>query len=222
MPEEKSGTILGITLTSLLKAHSLSMRKLSALTGIDTATISRIVNGKQKAKPEHLEIFAFHLGVPTVQLFQAAGFDVSIPQVNQKSDIHASINSIREVLQASNLIDHQFTAELVQKELSKYEPYVLTEEGQRIILNDFPTKVASVNGAGPFIDELKQMYHQFCEDEITLERRAILGSALLYFVLPTDVIPDYVFPLGYLDDAIAVQLVLDRLHHTDNKAHSKD
>jgi uncharacterized membrane protein YkvA (DUF1232 family) len=35
-----------------------------------------------------------------------------------------------------------------------------------------------------------------------------MGSALLYFILPVDVIPDYIFPIGYLDDAIAVQLVL--------------
>ncbi len=34
-----------------------------------------------------------------------------------------------------------------------------------------------------------------------MEERCILGSVLLYFVLATDVIPDYVFPIGYLDDA---------------------
>ncbi|GGH31271.1 DUF1232 domain-containing protein [Paenibacillus segetis] len=215
MSEEKSDSTLGLTLTSLLRARSLSMRKLSTLTGIDTATISRIVNGKQRAKPDHLELFAVHLGVPTVQLFQAAGFDVSMPRVDHPTDINTSINSIREILQASNLIDHQFTAELIQKELNKYEPYVLTEEGKRIILNEFWVKIANVNGTGPFIDELKKMYHLYCGDEITLEKRAVLGSALLYFVSSTDIIPDYVFPLGYLDDAIAVQLVLDRLQRDE-------
>ncbi|MEH7609111.1 DUF1232 domain-containing protein [Priestia megaterium] len=33
----------------------------------------------------------------------------------------------------------------------------------------------------------------------------------MYFILPTDIIPDYVFPIGYLDDAIAVQLVMNQL-----------
>ncbi|NIK75279.1 uncharacterized membrane protein YkvA (DUF1232 family)/predicted XRE-type DNA-binding protein [Paenibacillus castaneae] len=221
MLEEKRETTLGETLISLLKARSLSMRKLSTLTGIDTATISRIVNGKQKAKPSHLEIFALHLGVPTAQLLQAAGFEVSVLHPNRSTNIHASIDSISEVLQASNLMNYTFTSELVQKELNKYEPYALTEEGQRIILNEFPAKVASVNGAGPFIDELKQMYLQYGETGIALERRAIIGSALLYFVLSIDVIPDYVFPLGYLDDAIAVQLVLDRLNHTPNTTVAK-
>ena len=34
-------------------------------------------------------------------------------------------------------------------------------------------------------------------------KRSIIGSALLYFILSTDIIPDYVFPFGYLDDTIA-------------------
>lgn len=38
-----------------------------------------------------------------------------------------------------------------------------------------------------------------------------MGSALIYFILSVDVIPDYIFPIGYLDDAVAVQLVLNAL-----------
>ncbi|MEC0184209.1 DUF1232 domain-containing protein [Paenibacillus peoriae] len=218
MSDEKKNATLGETLVSLLKEHSLSMRKLSAATGIDTATISRIVNGKQRAKPEHLEAFALYLDVPSAPLFQAAGYGAPAPPTpqSQPNDIYSSINSIKEILQASNLMDHQFTAEQVQKELSKYEPYVLTEEGARIIHNDFPGKVKNVNGAGPFIEELKRMYQLYSSDNITLEERSILGSGLLYFVSATDIIPDYVFPLGYLDDAIAVQIVLDRLQDTRN------
>ncbi|ASR47596.1 DNA-binding protein [Paenibacillus kribbensis] len=218
MSDEKRNAILGETLLSLLKERSLSMRKLSAATGIDTATISRIVNGKQRAKPEHLEAFALHLDVPSAPLFQAAGYGAPASSIhqNQPNDIYSSINSIKEILQASNLMDHQFTAELVQKELSKYEPYVLTEEGARIIHNDFHGKVKSVNGAGPFIEELKRMYQLYSSENITPEERSILGSGLLYFVSATDIIPDYVFPLGYLDDAIAVQIVLDRLEDTRN------
>ncbi|EHS57482.1 DUF1232 domain-containing protein [Paenibacillus sp. Aloe-11] len=218
MSDEKRSATLGEILLSLLKERSLSMRKLGAATGIDTATISRIVNGKQRAKPEHLEAFALHLDVPSASLFQAAGYGVPAPPIhqNQSNDIYSSINSIKEILQASNLMDHQFTAELVQKELSKYEPYVLTEEGARIIHNDFHGKVKSVNGAGPFIEELKRMYQLYSSENITPEERSILGSGLLYFVSATDIIPDYVFPLGYLDDAIAVQIVLDRLEDTRN------
>lgn len=41
--------------------------------------------------------------------------------------------------------------------------------------------------------------------------KTVIGSGLLYFVLSADIIPDYSFPLGYIDDALAVRLVLERL-----------
>lgn len=213
---------LGLLLKALLKERSLSMRKLSALTGIDTATISRIANGRQQAKPNHLQKFAHHLGVPTNKLFKAAGFDVEVQQDEQHSDIHASVDTIQEVLVSSNLLDQHYTTERVQQELAKYEQYALTKEGQKMILEEFQTKVDQVRGAGPFIDQLRHMYERFCKNTVTTKERALLGSSLLYFILSTDIIPDYVFPFGYLDDAIAVQLVLNRLSQMNNLAPPDD
>jgi len=202
---------LGTMMKALLKKRSLSMRKLSTLTGIDTATISRIVNGKQQAKPDHLQQFAAHLGVPLATLLKAAGFDVDGQPGAGRTDIHSSIDTIQEILVSSNFFDRQFTTEQVQRELVKYEKYALTEEGKRIILEDFITKVEQVSGAGPFIEQLKTMYEHFTRTDASEEVRALTGSALLYFILSADIIPDYIFPIGYLDDAIAVQLVLHRL-----------
>ncbi len=202
---------IGELVKRLLKERSLSMRKLSALTGIDTATISRIVNGKQPARPEHLQQFADHLHVPIEELFHAAGFPGGRRSAEWHSGIHGSVDAIQQVLVSSNLFDQQYTTERVQQELIKYEQYALTEEGKRIILEDFQAKVEQVRGAGPFIEHLKRMYQHFSKEDTPAEERALLGSALLYFILSADIIPDYVFPIGYLDDAIAVQLVLNRL-----------
>jgi uncharacterized membrane protein YkvA (DUF1232 family) len=44
----------------------------------------------------------------------------------------------------------------------------------------------------------------------------VIGSTLLYLILTPDVIPDYVFPIGYLDDAIAVSMTVDRLSNDFN------
>lgn len=217
MNNKEQSPDLGEMLKALLKERAMSMRKLSTLTGIDTAIISRIINGKQKAKMDHLHLFAVHLGIPSEQLYQAAGLETGIRSTPQYSDIHASVDSIKDVLLNYNLFDAQFTTELVRKELNKYEQYALTEEGGRIIVEDFQTKVESINSAGPFIDELRQMHDFFCKKDLPPQKRAILGSALLYFILSTDIIPDYVFPIGYLDDAIAVQIVLDRLSEEDAK-----
>ncbi|CRK84033.1 DUF1232 domain-containing protein [Neobacillus massiliamazoniensis] len=212
MPNKKSGEQnLGIMIKTLLKNRSLSMRKLSTITGIDTATISRIVNNKQQAKPSHLQLFADHLGVPVAILFQAAGYDLELNEKNTPSDILDSIDTIQEILVSSNFLDHQFNLEKIHQELAKYEQFALTKEGEQKILEEFETKVEQVRGAGPFINELNEMYKSFCEENNPIEKRAILGSVLLYFILSTDIIPDYVFPFGYLDDCLAVQIGLDRL-----------
>lgn len=60
----------GLRLRVLLKERSLSMRRFSELTEIDTATISRIINGKRKANLQHLERFADCLEVPLMDLLR--------------------------------------------------------------------------------------------------------------------------------------------------------
>lgn len=207
---------IGILIRSLLKKHSLSMRQLSARTGIDTATISRIVNGKQQAKLSHLQQFASYLDIPVKKLVDATIFNDTQPVGDVPADIHHSVDSIQKALGASSFFDQEFTAEQVSQELVKYEQYAKTAEGNQIIHAEFDSKVNQVNGTGPFIEQLQQMFDQYCQEKTSVAVRAILGSALLYFILSTDVIPDYVFPIGYLDDAIAVQLVQQRLSQMDH------
>jgi len=207
---------IGILLRELLKKNSLSMRKLSELTGIDVATISRIVNGKQQPKISHLKKFADHLHVPLEKLVNATNSVVTDIDKDTPTNIFHSVDNIQDVLGLSDLFDQEFTTDRVERELIKYEQYAKTAEGNQKIHNDFRSKVDQVNGAGPFIEQLKEMYEIYCNKNTSDEKRALIGSALLYFILSTDIIPDYVFPIGYLDDAIAVQLVLNRLSQLNN------
>ncbi|KLU59538.1 HTH-type transcriptional repressor RghR [Peptococcaceae bacterium CEB3] len=211
MREKEISSDLGSLLKALLKEKSLSMRKLSQLSGIETATISRIVNGKQQARPKHLQQFAQVLSVPVERLFEAAGYGIKAQKKDPYSDFRTSLEAIQEVLLASKLFDEEYTRERVEQRLADYEHYARTEEGQRIILEDFQEKIKQVGGLGPFIDDLNQLYALYLQTDVTSPKRAVLGSALLYFILATDIIPDYVFPIGYLDDAIAIKLVLQKL-----------
>lgn len=65
-----------------------------------------------------------------------------------------------------------------------------------------------MDSVGPFINHLKGFYHKFERKTGTRYQLVIMGSALLYFIIPMDVIPDYIFPIGYVDDALAVKLAL--------------
>lgn len=56
------------------------------------------------------------------------------------------------------------------------------------------------------------MYHRFIEENGTSFQIGLMGGALLYFIVTTDLLPDYLFPIGYLDDALVVQTVYQQLN----------
>ncbi|WP_100488513.1 helix-turn-helix domain-containing protein [Sporolactobacillus pectinivorans] len=204
---------IGSLLKDLLKQRSLSMKKLSELTEIDTATVSRIINGKRKANPRHLQKIAECLDIPITDLFVAASY-LTEPQqrkLESSNDIHSSIETIQNIIEFSNLLSKKFTIEDVKHHLAHYQQYSKTEEGRETILANFEEKLQKVGSIGPFIDHLKEMFDKFRLRKGTPYQLAVIGGALLYFILPDDVIPDYIFPIGYLDDAIAVQLTLNLL-----------
>ncbi|MDR3542350.1 MAG: helix-turn-helix transcriptional regulator [Desulfosporosinus sp.] len=151
MCNERNNLQLGVMLKVLLKEHSLSMRKFSIQTGIDIAAISRIISGKQLARPKHLQQFAEFFGVPAERFFEAAGYIFGQQKEELDSDIHASVETIQEVLLSANLLDMQYTKNRVEQKLANYEDYAQTEEGQRIILENYHEKIQQVGGLGPLL-----------------------------------------------------------------------
>ncbi len=200
---------LEVTVKNLLRERALSMRQLAMLTGINVATISKMLTGKQRVNPEYLQKIAQHLSVPPAVLFTAAGFDLEVLQSHQHQD--TSLVHIQEILKRVGFKTQEFNRQSIEQELIKYESYAKTNEGHELIVAKFPDKRKQISGFGPFIDDLDQMFHRYLEPETSEEERAILGSGLLYFVLSTDAIPDFMFPIGYLDDALAIQITRDRL-----------
>ena len=209
MSDQTEPSKLSLLLRKLLKEHSLSMRKLSELTEIDTATISRIINGKRKANPEHLQKIADCLGVPITDLFIAAGYPIDQKREQPYSDIHSSIDMIQSVLESSELCNKTFTINRVEQQLANYQHYSQTEEGKEIVINGFEKKLMKVGSIGPFISQLKGMFERFRSRKGTPSDLAVMGGVLIYFIISVDVIPDYTFPVGYLDDAIAVKIALN-------------
>ncbi len=202
MSEQRLGLSIGQLLRELLKEQSLSMRKLSELTDIDTATISRIINDKRKATLDHLEKFAAILEIPLANLLQAAGYPV-----DNKKIVNTTYNeTIQQLINTSELLSSNISFEQVENQLVEYEPYVETSEGRTKILDEFETKLKLVGGVGPFVDQMKELFCHFKMQDVAKREMAIIGSALLYFIVPVDIIPDYLFAVGYLDDAIAVQI----------------
>lgn len=56
----------------------------------------------------------------------------------------------------------------------------------------------------PFADELLAGYYAAVDPETPSGVRAVLIGALAYFVMPMDLVPDFVIGLGFTDDAVVL------------------
>lgn len=91
------------------------------------------------------------------------------------------------------------------------------EEDEARVRRDFWVTVRKAAGSIPFMDEVVAGYYCALDRETPLRVRASLLGALGYFVLPLDGIPDFIFGLGFTDDAAVIMgvLALMRAHITD-------
>lgn len=196
-------TEFGNLIKMSMEHKGLSIRGLSKLTGISTATISRIITGKQPANIFHMHKLALILNISIEKLLNSMGVSYTEHSISTHSVL---LEIIQEVLEDFK-IDFKAVISDIAKELEKLELYAKTLEGKKIILDGFKSKIDTIDGAGAVTDKLNMFYELFCSDNISKEKKAVIGSALLYFVLTIGVIPDYMFPIGYLDDALAVKIV---------------
>ncbi|AVI42099.1 DUF1232 domain-containing protein [Bacillus pumilus] len=203
-------TELGTLLMERLQQRSLSLRELSTYTEIDKATLSRIMNGKRKPTLNHLQRLSDSLNLSLDQLLAAAGFPIKNEKVHSDTFIQA-VEEIETTLKDQEVYDGTFSQTKLKQKLNEYETYSQTNEGKETISAKFEKKMETLNGIGPFLQHLKDMYSLFMTGRGTSRELMLMGGALLYFIMPVDLIPDYIFPIGYIDDAAAVKIVIDQL-----------
>ncbi|MCS1350186.1 YkvA family protein [Mechercharimyces sp. CAU 1602] len=86
-----------------------------------------------------------------------------------------------------------------------------TAQGEQKIMTTFDSKVSKVGGLSTLINKLRVMYAYFRHPDTSKKKKAIVGAALLYFIIPTDVLPDLLPFMGYVDDAAAAVIVWNLL-----------
>lgn len=103
-----------------------------------------------------------------------------------------------------------------QKAALKAESYIKDPRRMRKLVEDAIEKINSIP-RGPFADtwpyliamiRLIRAHDQREYKDIASENLLIVVAALIYFVSPFDVIPDWVPVLGHIDDAFVVALAL--------------
>jgi uncharacterized membrane protein YkvA (DUF1232 family) len=91
------------------------------------------------------------------------------------------------------------SVDLVEAQL----PVVLARN-ERTVRDGFWRKLRRVIGLVPFAEDLVAAYYCALDPLTPLPARAALVAALAYFVVPFDLVPDFIAGFGYSDDAAAL------------------
>ncbi|MBI3675617.1 MAG: DUF1232 domain-containing protein [Proteobacteria bacterium] len=82
-----------------------------------------------------------------------------------------------------------------------YQLPVVIERNRRTVERSFWKKLLRVAGRIPFAEDLAAAYFCATDPKTPTRVKGILLAALAYFVMPVDLIPDFVAGFGFTDDA---------------------
>lgn len=94
-----------------------------------------------------------------------------------------------------------------------------TSEPQLPDEKSFLKKAARQAGRLPFVRDLVASYYAVLDNETPMSAKVILAGAIAYFVMPVDLIPDFVVGLGFMDDAAVFTAAFKTLAGIVNPAH---
>ena len=82
----------------------------------------------------------------------------------------------------------------------RYDEGKLAED-EALVAERFWDKLRKTLGRVPFIEDALAAYYCARDSSTPLYVKAVLMGALAYFIVPSDVIPDFIAGIGYADDA---------------------
>ena len=79
------------------------------------------------------------------------------------------------------------------------------------VRNSFWNKFRRVAGRLPFARDLVAAYYCAMDPATPSHVRYVLIGALLYFIMPVDMLPDFIIGLGYTDDAAILAAAIKKV-----------
>lgn len=190
MAEERFGDYL----SRLIRQKGYTMRQLAIESGVHPSLVSRVLAGKRQPTVDFLWRVSRPLGADPQHLLLAAGKADRLPT----SDLATGSTSAGAGEEARHFVP--------------YLHYAQTEEGEAEILERFNRSLKRLerDSAGPVAelkDRLWSLFRLFRGHELAAYARSLAGGALLYFISPVDLVPDYLPLVGFLDDVAVVAMV---------------
>ena len=99
-------------------------------------------------------------------------------------------------------------------------PAVMTRNEKKV-RQEFWAKLARFAGHIPFAEDAVAAYYCALDTTTPLRVRALLLGALAYFIMPVDLVPDFIAGLGFTDDATVLATVLALVARHITPAHRR-
>ena len=75
------------------------------------------------------------------------------------------------------------------------------DDDEALVTENLGAKLRRTAGRVPFIDDAVASFYAARDPETPAGVKAAVMAALAYFIVPTDLVPDFIAALGYTDDA---------------------
>jgi len=95
---------------------------------------------------------------------------------------------------------------------------VLTRQEETVKQRFWP-KLARVLASLPFAEDVVAAYYCAFDPVTPRKAKGILLAALAYFILPFDVVPDFILGLGFTDDMAVLFTALNVIRTHMNESH---
>ncbi len=87
-----------------------------------------------------------------------------------------------------------------EEDISAFDAEKLQQD-KKMVMREFGQKLRSNLGKIPFSEDVTAAFYCAMDGQSPAFVKAVLFGALAYFIMPADVIPDFIAGLGYTDDA---------------------
>jgi uncharacterized membrane protein YkvA (DUF1232 family) len=181
-----------------LAKRGWSYSDLAARSGLHVSLISRVARGLRKPTATFVQRCAAAFGLPLPELMIAAGL-------------------------LDEALSHSGAPEAAA--LGPYIQYAATPEGEEEILTRLPTKMDRVKQQSDrggkiavLLEWVATLRDQFLCSSGAI--KAVIGGALLYFLSPVDLVPDFIPTAGLVDDLSVVTLVMGLVASSGSRSES--
>ncbi len=93
------------------------------------------------------------------------------------------------------------------------EPPEPNDSDAGVVHGGFWKKVRRTLGRVPFLEQAVAAYYCATDGDTPRHVKALLLAAIAYFVVPTDMIPDFLTGIGFVDDASVVAGAISSVRH---------